>query len=312
MVTGCQGDRIQSALHPASPAAEAITLLWWVLLAVCGIYTVATFVLFFWAIFRPKQEGPAPYDGNRFIVIGGVALPFVILLGLLIYSVQSTAALRMPDTEWTIRVTGHRFWWQVEYPDLGIVTANQIHIPVGAPVRLELNSGDVIHSFWVPQLHGKMDMFPDLETLFWIQADRPGIYRGQCAEFCGVQHALMAFEVIALPPEEFAEWVAAKQSPRPDPEADVFQRGHQAFMRHGCAGCHAIRDTEAVARAGPDLTHMGSRRTLGAATRPHTPENMRQWLLNPEKIKPGVLMPPTENISDDDLEALVDYMLSLK
>jgi len=312
LVAGCQGDRVQSVLHPVSPASHAIATLWWVLLAVCGIYTAGTFALFFYAIFRPKQEQAAPSDGNLFILMGGVFLPFVILLALLIYSTHATTHLQTPETGLTIRVVGHRFWWEVEYPEYGIMNANEIHIPVGEPVRLELRSGDVIHSFWVPQLHGKIDMFPDLTTHFWIQADRAGIYRGQCAEFCGVQHARMAFHVIAMPPEEFAAWVAEKQQPRPDPDAAVFQRGHPVFVRHRCVACHAIRDTDAVARAGPDLTHIGSRRMLGAATRLNTRENMRDWLADPNRIKPGVLMPPTENISEEEIEALVDYMLSLK
>ncbi|TVS10330.1 MAG: cytochrome c oxidase subunit II [Planctomycetaceae bacterium] len=312
LMTGCQGDRVQSALHPAGPAAQTIATLWWVLLAVCGIYTVGTFALFFYAIFRPKQEHAAPHGGNRFILTGGVFLPFVVLLGLLLYSVQATTQLQTPEAGLTIRVVGHRFWWEVEYPEYGIVNANELHIPVGEPVHLELTSGDVIHSFWVPQLHGKMDMFPDLTTHLWLQADKEGVYRGQCAEFCGVQHARMAFHVFAKPPKEFAAWVAEKQQSRPDPDAEVFQRGHQVFMRHGCAACHAIRDTEAVARAGPDLTLMGSRRMLGAATLINTSENMRDWLEDPNRFKPGVLMPPTEDISEEEIEALVDYMQSLK
>ncbi len=312
LVTGCQGDRVQSSLHPAGPAAQTIATLWWVLLAVCGIYTVGTFALFFYAIFRPKQEESPQKTGNTFIMVGGVILPFFVLLGLLIYSVQATTNLRAPDTELTIRVVGYRFWWHVEYPDYGIVDANELYIPVGQPVRLELKSADVIHSFWVPQLAGKMDMFPDVDTELWIQADREGVYRGQCAEFCGVQHAKMAFEVIALPPKDFAAWVAEKQQSRPDQESEVFKQGHEVFMRHGCAGCHAIRDTNAVARAGPDLTLMGNRRMLGAATVKNTRENMRDWLENPNRVKPGVLMPPTEEISEEEIEALVDYMLSLK
>ena len=312
LVTGCQGERAQSALHPAGPASQAITALWWVLLAVCGIYTAGTFALFFYAIFRPKQEQAAPYGGNLFILTGGVILPFFVLLGLLLYSVHATTRLQTPETGLTIRVVGHRFWWEVEYPEYGIVNANELHIPVGEPVRLELTSGDVVHSFWVPQLHGKVDMFPDLTTRLWLQADQEGVYRGQCAEFCGVQHARMAFHVFAKTPKEFAAWVAEKQQSRPDPDAEVFQRGHQVFMRHGCAACHSIRGTEAVARAAPNLTHVGSRRMLGAATLMNTPENLRDWLADPNRFKPGVLMPPTKDISEEETEALVDYLLSLK
>lgn len=336
-LAGCQGERLQSSLHPASPAAAAVAQLWWVLLAILGAYSVAVFILMLVAIFRhPTEDRPPPYGGRAFILVGGVILPGMILVGLLIYSLSTTAALRRPETGLTIRVVGHRWWWEVEYPGQSIVTANEIYIPSGEPVRLDLTSADVIHSFWVPRLHGKMDLLPGQETTFWIEASEPGVYRGQCAEFCGLQHAHMAFTVQALPPEQFADWVANQRQPAvprgPDPQPaeqetssgqesaeqesaeqvlpDHLQAGRQAFFRHGCAACHAIRGTRAVGQAGPDLTYIGSRPTLGAATLSNTTENLVSWVTDPQPLKPGVNMPPT-HASAEDIEAIVGYLQSL-
>lgn len=311
LLAGCQGDRIQSALHPAGPAATAVAQLWWVLLAILGIYSVVVFVLMLIAVFhRPAEKISAKHGGRVFILTGGVILPAVILVPLLIYSVTTTAALRMRDTGLTIRVVGHRWWWEVEYPEQEITTANEIYIPVGEPVRLELTSADVIHSFWVPQLHGKMDTLPGQTTSFWIEADRPGTYRGQCAEYCGLQHAHMAFVVEAVPAEEFVDWLSDHQQPRAEPETTQLQRGQRAFFRHGCAVCHAIEGTSAVGRAGPDLTFLGSRQTLAAATIPNTKANLLAWLADPQSIKPGANMPPT-HAEADELEAIADYLFSL-
>lgn len=311
-LSGCQGERLQSSLHPSSSAAAAIAQLWWVLLVILSLYSLATFALMLVAIFRrPAEDAAPPRDGRLFILLGGVILPAIILVPLLIYSLSTSAALRMPETGLKIRVVGHRWWWEVEYPDHSIVTANEIHIPAGEPVELELAASDVIHSFWTPQLHGKMDMLPGQTTSFWIEADRPGTYRGQCAEFCGVQHAHMAFVVEALPPEEFADWVAEQQEVPDEPGTAALQRGRQAFFRHGCAACHAIRGTSAAGRAGPDLTSMGSRQTIAAATVPNNSENLLAWIADPQAIKPGANMPPTR-AADDELRDIVQYLQSLK
>lgn len=311
-LSGCQGERIQSALHPASPAASAIAQLWWVLLVILGLYSLATFILMLWAIFRQPAEDASPtHEGRVFILGGGVILPAIILVPLLIYSLTTSRSLRMPDTEMKVRVIGHRWWWEVQYPDHSVITANEIHIPAGQPIELEMTASDVIHSFWTPQLHGKMDMLPGQTTSFWIEADRPGTYRGQCAEFCGDQHALMAFVVEALPPEEFAAWLAAnRQVPNP-PATDALQRGQRAFFRHGCAACHAIGGTPAAGRAGPDLTFMGSRKTIAAATLPNNEKNLLAWIADPQAIKPGANMPATR-ADDEDLSAIVQYLQSLK
>src|SRR6056297_2341875 len=248
-LTGCQGQRTQSALHPAGPAAAAIAQLWWILLTVLGLYALAVFALTLMAIFRRGSKPlnasthhassqAARFPGRRLILGGGVILPAMILVPLLLYSLSTTTQLRMQESGLTIRVVGHRWWWEVEYPEQGIVTANQLTIPVGQPVRLELTSADVIHSFWVPQLHGKMDLIPGKTNEFWIQALRPGIYRGQCAEYCGQQHAHMGLEVHALPPADFVQWLSDHQQPvalaEESEPSDVVTRGKQLFLQHGC------------------------------------------------------------------------------
>lgn len=311
-LVGCQGERMQSSLHPSSPAASAIAQLWWVLLVILSLYSLATFVLMLWGIFRSPTDDSSPSREGRVLILGGgVILPAIILVPLLIYSLTTSTSLRMPETELKVRVIGHRWWWEVQYPEHSIITANEIHIPAGHPVELELTASDVIHSFWTPQLHGKMDMLPGQTTSFWIEADRPGTYRGQCAEFCGVQHAHMAFVVEALAPEEFAAWLAANQQLPDAPAGDELQRGRQAFFRHGCAACHAIRGTPAAGRAGPDLTTMGSRQTIAAATLPNTTENLLAWVADPQAIKPGANMPAT-HASEEDLRAIVRYLQSLQ
>lgn len=215
-----------------------------------------------------------------------------------------------------IRVIGHRWWWEVDYPDHQIVTANELVIPIGEPVGIELSSVDVIHSFWVPQLHGKMDMIPGRVTHFWMQADRPGIYRGQCAEYCGLQHAHMAFVVKALPPEQFVRWLespgtTARPSPEQSPVRSIEEdRGHRLFLRHGCSVCHAIEGTPASGQAGPDLTRIAYRETLAAGTIDNTPKNLLRWLAAPQEVKPGAKMPATE-ATKEELEAIVTYLLSL-
>ncbi|MBW3623192.1 MAG: cytochrome c oxidase subunit II [Armatimonadetes bacterium] len=308
LLGGCEGDRIQSTLHPASEAAAKIAWLWWVM---CGAFTAVfllVMVLLLLGVYRrPSGEGTGPpLGGTRFVILGGIAMPTVILLGLLIASLETTVALRLPEKQTlTVEVIGHRWWWEVRYPDQNIVTANEIQIPTGVPVRLVLKSADVIHSFWVPRLNGKMDMIPGHTNTFWIAAEKPGEYRGQCAEYCGLQHAKMAFYVVALPPEAFRAWVAERQTPRPAPEA--FLPGQEVFMQAGCKNCHTVRGTAAVGRVGPDLTHLGSRISLGAGEIPNTPGHLGGWIGNSQRIKPGNLM-PRSFLAPEELHALVRYL----
>lgn len=316
---GCQGDRVQSSLHPAGPAAESVATLWWVMLLVLGLYVAAVFVLAGIAVFRRSDNGlhkdhgmHKPSSGSRFILMGGVIFPAMILVPMLAYTVHTTSSLRMKETGIRIRVVGHRWWWNVEYPDHGVETANEMLIPVGEPVELQLESADVIHSFWVPQLHGKMDMVPGKVTRFWLQADRAGIYRGQCAEYCGMQHAHMAFVVKAVSPAEFVSWLndSADRSFSPVATRVGLPSGYSLFFKHGCAVCHRIQGTEAQGQAGPDLTLLSSRSTLAAGTLENTPENLLRWLEDPQHIKPGVNMPTTD-ASRRELKAIATYLLQM-
>ncbi len=313
-LAGCQETHPQSMLHPVGPAAELISRLWWVMCAVLGGVFVVVMVLAVVALRRsPRsvEHEPAPPLGRTgFIVAGGLVLPTVILIGLLILTLQTTASLRIPETKITIEIIGQQWWWRVRYPGHGFETANQIYIPAGEPVRLEVTSADVIHSLWIPNLNGKIDMVPGRVNPFWIQADKPGVYRGQCAEYCGIQHALMAMAVVVLEPEAFEARMAAMAQPAPPPIDEQLRLGHDVFFTAGCANCHAIRGTQAVGDIGPDLTHLGSRLTLGAGTIPNSHGHLAGWISNPQAIKPGNLMPPSY-LTPQQLHALVAYLRSL-
>jgi cytochrome c oxidase subunit 2 len=215
-----------------------------------------------------------------------------------------------------IEVTGHQWWWEVTYRDTApskrITTANEIHIPVGRPVHVYSSSQDVIHSFWVPNLHGKKDGIPGYTNDTWIQADSAGTYRAQCAEYCGYQHAHMALIVVAEPEQKFEEWVALSLSPAAQPTDSTVKRGRDVFVSNSCMMCHAIAgEPMAGSNVGPDLTHFASRPTIGAGTLPNTRGNLAGWIVDPQRIKPGVKMPPNQ-LSPADLNALLDYLRSLK
>jgi cytochrome c oxidase subunit 2 len=265
------------------------------------------------AIVRRDRRGvevdrATPRWGDPFIVIAGVAVPAVILIAVFVVSLRDMNAIsEQGDATLTVEVIGHVWWWEVRYPD-GAVTANEIHIPTGETVRFRLTSDDVIHSFWVPELAPKIDMIPGRTTILDVRTDVPGSYRGQCAEFCGLQHANMAFHVIAEPRDEFDAWLQNEAQPA---QADAATAtGLDVFLGSSCVGCHTIRGTDAMATLGPDLTHMASRLTLAAGTIPNTRANLARWIVDPQSIKPGNVMPPTE-LSDEDLDALVDYLETL-
>jgi cytochrome c oxidase subunit 2 len=215
----------------------------------------------------------------------------------------------------TIAVTGHQWWWEIEYEDANpsrrVITANEIHIPVGRPIALKVSSHDVIHSFWAPNLQGKRDLIPGYMTAIWMQADREGVFRGQCAEFCGRQHAHMAFEVVAEPESRFDRWLDDQRQEARVPASPQEERGREAFMSARCPGCHSIRGTDARGLVGPDLTHIGSRVSLGAGILPNARGHLAGWISNPQAIKPGNVMPPNP-LSADDLMALLAYLESLK
>jgi cytochrome c oxidase subunit 2 len=298
---------------PAGPFAGSITLLSWVLVAmfvgVLGIVLAALWVALF-----GKQRLRQRLGGKTVIWVGGVAFPVVVLTALLVWGLTLTRSLSEPPQpgELRMRVTGEMWWWRVAY--LGengtptVVDANELHIPTGETVTIELESADVIHSFWVPRLSGKLDMIPGRHNVIRIQADEPGVYAGQCAEYCGGPHALMGFVVVAHAPSEFARWMAAHRAPAPPPATAEARRGAALFMSVGCAACHRIAGTRANGLAGPDLTHVGARRTLGAGILPNNPGTMTGWIGNSQAIKPGNRMPPFTVLSGDELRALAAYL----
>ncbi len=237
----------------------------------------------------------------------------VILALLAFVTISTTKAVRaVVPGELRIQVVGKRWWWDVRYPHAGVTTANEIHIPVGEPVDIALSSDNVIHSFWVPQLAGKVDTIPGQVNHLRLKATTAGTYRGECAEFCGIQHANMNFDVVAQPAAEFERWLArAGGGGGTSPSSDEAAQGELVFMREACAGCHTIRGTQAAGTIGPDLTTFGGRASIGALTMPNTPENLARWITDSQSIKPGNLMPPIA-LSPRDLQAVVAYLEGLK
>ena len=313
--------RTQSALNPQGPVARYINTWWWVLFAVAGFVVVLVTVLLLVALFRRRRDKTADpdLDSGRersllwFVGLLGVAFPVVVLATLMGFNIytENVITARAQAPERVIQVIGHRWWWEVIYPEEGITTANELHIPAGESVQIKVTSTDVIHSFWVPQLNGKIDTIPGQTNTISIQADKPGEYRGQCAEYCGLQHAKMAFWVVADPPDQYAAWVARQKLAAPDPEGGLALQGQQVFLGSACVYCHAIEGTNASSRLGPDLTHLASRRTLGAGTLPNTEGNLAGWIVNSQAVKPGNKMPPMY-LESDDLQALLAYLDTLK
>jgi cytochrome c oxidase subunit 2 len=315
---------LQSALDPAGPQAERIGDLWWLMFWVCTAVFLLVVAATLGAVLRRGQgsdaPGPIPPESRRKmtrVVAGVLGVTVVTLFVLLIASVSTGRALgslSSPEAL-TVEVTGYQWWWKVEYqdpvPGRIVTTANELHLPVGRPVLVKLTSRDVIHSFWVPNLHGKRDLIPGYTSEIWLRADRPGNFRGQCAEFCGHQHAHMAFTVTAESPEKFAAWLEAQRRPAAPPRTALQRRGQDLFLHLQCALCHTIQGTPAGGNVAPDLTHIASRPTLAAGTLPNTRGHLAGWIVDPQGIKPGNRMPSTK-IRSEDLRALVAYLESLR
>ncbi len=262
-------------------------------------------------------EGMEP--GERFsarVVLGlGVAFPIAVLVALFVISdvfvIRTTQAPAASRTALTVHVVGHQWFWEVRYPENGAVTANEIHIPVRTPVLVEATTDDVVHSFWVPELNRKIDMIPGRVNTVELEADRPGTYRGQCAEFCGLQHAHMALEVVAEPAARFRAWFSSQERPARAPRSGLERTGERVFLEGACSSCHTIRGTSAAGDTGPDLTHLASRSTLGALTLPNTPQALATWVTDSQHVKPGNQMPDIQ-VAPDQLRALVAYLESLR
>ena len=284
------------------------------------VFMLVVAALFWATLRRGRVEEPSDDRRERSMrttVIVATAATTIILFVFLILDLSVGRAITTnPGPEaLQVRVTGHQWWWEIQYrdslPQNWATTANEIHVPVGRPVVFELRSADVIHSLWPPNLNGKRDLIPGNENSIWFQADSAGVYRGQCAEFCGHQHAKMAFLIVAEPPDSFSAWLVRQRDTAMTPTDPIALRGQEVFLASSCVMCHAIGGTPAGSRIGPDLTHLASRRTIAAGTLPNTRGNLAGWIVNPQGIKPGVRMPSTR-LDSDDFQALLTYLETLK
>lgn len=314
---------VPSALIPESSPAHYISHLAGLVLVVTGLIFLVVASLLTYAIIRfrrrPDDDGsePAQIYGSHLIEVAWTTVPFLIVVVLalatarVIHEIQDA---REPAAAVDVVVIGHQWWWEFRYPKLGIVTANELHVPVSqgadrAPTFLELRSADVIHNFWVPRLAGKTDLVPNKVNSMWIEPERPGLFLGQCSKYCGTEHALMLLRVYADTPGDFDRWVKAQQQPALDNPAAA--AGKLVFERTACINCHTINGSVATGRFGPDLTHLMSRDTLASGALSNSPAGLRAWIRSPDQFKPGALM-PAMNLSDADLDQLVAYLTTLK
>jgi cytochrome c oxidase subunit 2 len=305
----------QSPLTPHSGPEHSITVLWWVMFggACVGMAVITALLLLGWI---RRNRAALPFGGSergatRLVVGLGIATPIVLLSALFVWSdvfvIRTTAAPSPRSTALTVHVVGHQWFWQIRYDGQPGSTANELHIPVRTGVNVVGTSADVIHSLWVPELNRKIDVIPGRTNRLLLYADRPGTYLGQCAEFCGLQHAHMEVVVIAEPRARFEHWLQTQGEPASSPGGS----GFRVFTASGCADCHAIRGTSARSHVGPDLTHVASRTTLAAGTIPNDRAHLREWLRDPQQLKPGAKMPQLP-LTRGDLDALVNYLEGLR
>ena len=318
VLAGCGGGK-QNVLHPASHPGRRIDTLWWAMLtgATIGFGVIVLFLFLGWV---RRNRDRLPFGGGERaatgIVLGlGIAVPIVVLSLLFVWSdifvLRSTAAPKPGSTQMDLGVVGHQWFWEVRYPGTKAVTANEIHIPLRTRVNLLGTTGDVIHSFWVPELNRKIDLIPGRVNRILLEADEPGAYRGQCAEYCGLQHAHMSMWVYAETPSQFRAWLANMAKPARAPTTPEERRGQRIFLTQACAHCHTIRGTNAQGHVGPDLTHLGTRTTLAALVLPNNRAALEEWLRDPQHVKPGNRMPQVP-LSSADYQALATYLESLR
>jgi cytochrome c oxidase subunit 2 len=317
----------QSSLNPVGPGAghteHEFALIFWITVAV---YVLVILYLVF--VIARKHHSldimpdpiPTTDEGDRIArrsVVGAILVTVALLFIMMIGSFETSRALGSMNEEnaLTIDVYGHQWWWEVRYPNneayKTVETANEIHVPVGVPIRIHGTSRDVIHSFWAPNVHGKRDLMPGYDTEVMMQVDQPGRWRGQCAEYCGEQHAHMSFYMVGESKQEFEQWLNAQAESAVPPATPQTAHGQQVFLTHACVMCHTIRGTPAGSRVGPDLTHLASRKTIAAGQLPNTIGNLCGWILNAQAIKPGCRMPPNQ-MSGSDLQDLLAYLETLK
>jgi cytochrome c oxidase subunit 2 len=302
-------------LAPQGPEAQRIFGLFW-LLTIGAAAIVTLIVALLWAALSGSRLWRW-LAGETFVIAGGIVLPVTVLTVLLLLGFLLTRAnsIAPADAKLDVSILGEQWWWRIGYvmaEGKRLETANELYIPVGVPVALELTSADVIHSFWVPKLAGKLDMIPGRKTLLHLQASSPGVSRGQCAEYCGGPHALMSIYVVALEQPAFKAWLLSQTAPALPPSNPTERRGRELFLAAGCAGCHTIRGIGAGGTIGPDLTHVASRRSLAAATLPNDASSFARWIVDNQHIKPENRMPPFRQFAKGELTALSAYLASLK
>jgi cytochrome c oxidase subunit 2 len=308
LLSGCTVSLPQSMLNPAGPYAGHISTLTWQMIIVYGIVFVITLLILAAALAARKRDRTVL--GSRFVVVAGIAIPTVILVFMLISDIRVSKKIDQKNDTFQVQVIGHGWWFEVRYPDYGIIDANEIHVPAGSVVRYELSAEGVVHSFWIPRLGPKRDQLPDHPNELRLVAGSPGVYYGICTEYCAGQHARMAFRLVAHAPEEFEWWLRQRQEPQPAPSDPWLLFGREVFLNRGCAECHSIQGS-AQGEIGPDLTHVGSRRTLGAGQLDNTRGTLLGWISNSQALKPGNRMPRTY-LPPEELHALADYLGSLK
>lgn len=317
LLAGCGSN--ESMLSAQGPGAKTIASLWWWVLGGCSFGMLFVTGLLVLAWLRRGSMGPGREPGERAgwivvltlgvgaMVVGMVAL-FVVAN---IFAIRGTEAPAAAATTLTVRTVGHQWYWEFDYPGTTVVTADEMHIPVRTPVRIDVDTGDVIHSFWVPQLNRKIDAIPGQQNAVELYADKVGVYRGECLQYCGLQHAHMDFLVFADPPATYRHWLAGQERPARAPASALARRGEQVFMQGPCQSCHMIRGTTAQGNVGPDLTHLASRTTLAGVTVQNTPAELAKWIIDSQSIKPGNQMPDIE-LTKRQLRALVAYLEGLR
>jgi cytochrome c oxidase subunit II len=322
-LTGCGAQNVPSPLLPASSNAKWISNLTLVIFGIAAVVFVVVEGLLIYSTVRfsrKTRDSAQQTEGNKRLEIAWTLAPAIVLAIVFVVSLQTLRTVGYQPSSPVgatddpsalhVRVVGHQWWWEVDYPNMNIVSANEMHVPVGTVVDVDVESVDVIHSYWVPQLGGKIDAIPGHVNRTWFQATQTGTYHGQCAEFCGAEHANMRFDVIVESPDQFKAWVQVQQAPVPTMTGDA-ATGEQVFMAGACVGCHTIDGTKAQGKVGPNLTHFASRKVFAGAILDNTPQNVAQWLADPQKVKPGALM-PNLHLPQNQIDELVAFLESLK
>jgi cytochrome c oxidase subunit 2 len=305
-----------TSLAPASQGVHAIDRLWLISIAIFGLIFVLVVGLIVFSLMRYRwREGapePEQIAGQKTAEIIWTVIPLGIVILLFVLTVKTMGVVDPPPApKPDLIVIGHQWWWEAQYPGSGVVTANEIHIPVGKALSVRLDSADVLHEFWVAQLARKVTTVPGHPNNLWLEADAPAVYQGSCSEFCGIEHAWMRFTVVAQTPADFAAWEQAQLRASAPPAGGLAQQGEQLFMQMSCVNCHAIHGTNAKAHVGPDLTHFESRQQIGAGILDNTPENLDRWLRNPQDVKPGVAMPNFQ-FTENQVAQLAAYLETLR